>query len=192
MSAAVVEFIFKRILPGALVVLALVAMMVAAHQRGFASAEAAGQLALEAANSKHDSLVKGLRADLTRQALEHEGKQRALEAHWRTEFDKVSEDAQKQIERVAADKRAADAVSDQLRQQARVLAAVCGAGPASAASASAGAASASAAGFSPGVVLADVFGWADETAGELAQAYDRARSAGLACERANDTLRGKK
>lgn len=40
----------------------------------------------------------------------------------------------------------------------------------------------------PGLVLTDVFSWADPTLRELAQAYDRAHTAGLACERSYDAL----
>ena len=40
----------------------------------------------------------------------------------------------------------------------------------------------------PAWLLADVLGEVDETAGELAAAYDLARAAGLACERSYDTL----
>jgi hypothetical protein len=38
------------------------------------------------------------------------------------------------------------------------------------------------------MVLADLLSRADERAGELAAAYDRARAAGLACEQAYDAL----
>jgi hypothetical protein len=38
------------------------------------------------------------------------------------------------------------------------------------------------------MVLADLLSRADERAGELAAAYDRARASGLACERAYQSL----
>ena len=39
------------------------------------------------------------------------------------------------------------------------------------------------------MVLSDLFQRADQRAGELAAAYDRARIAGLACERGYENLR---
>lgn len=96
----------------------------------------------------------------------------------------VRTDAQRQIEQAHADAAAAVAAADGLREQAKRLAA-----RTSQCSSSARAAAGGSPASSPGVVLADVLARADEAAGELAAAYDRARVAGVACEQAYQALR---
>lgn len=96
---------------------------------------------------------------------------------------KIVAEAQRAAARSREDAAAAAAAGVGLRERAAALAARCGgAGPDSAAAAGGPAASA------PGVVLADVLGRADARAVELAAAADATRTAGLACERAYDSL----
>lgn len=83
-----------------------------------------------------------------------------------------------------ADAVRARAAADRLRRAAETYAAAhCGAGPEDPA-----VAPGSAPATGPGLVLADLFGRADDTAGDLAAAFDAARAAGLACQRAYDSL----
>lgn len=109
--------------------------------------------------------------------------QRDEEQRRQADIEKVRDYAREQIERAQADAAAAADAADGLRKQARRLAAR---------ASQAGSHSAAAGGSktAPGaaVVLADVLARADQRAGELASAYDRARAAGNACERAYDAL----
>lgn len=111
---------------------------------------------------------------------------RAEEQRRQSAIDEVRTDAQRKIEQAQADAAAAGAAADRLRAQAQRLAQ-----RANQCASSAGATAGGQAAASPSVVLADVLGRADQRAGELAAAYDRARAAGLACERAYDAVRGK-
>ena len=102
-------------------------------------------------------------------------------------IDGVRQHAEQQIARAEADAAAADAAADSLREQAKRLAArasQCTSHPTATQSGKATA--------QPSVVLADVLGRADERAGQLAAAYDRARAAGLTCEAAYDALRNER
>lgn len=85
-------------------------------------------------------------------------------------------------ERARAAAAAAGRAADGLRRHAASLARACQAQP------SAAPASASAPASAPGDLLADMLGRIDAAAGELAEYADRARIAGLACERVNDSL----
>ena len=87
--------------------------------------------------------------------------------------------AQEAIAQAQADAAAAGVESGRLREQARRLAA-----RASQCASNPGAAQGGPAAGHPAMVLADLLSRADERAGELAAAYDRARASGLACERA--------
>lgn len=122
-------------------------------------------------------------AFMAEQRAEAEAAARKAEQGRQLAINEVSKNAQAQIERAEADAAAAIAAADGLRQQAQRLAAAASKPACSASPTNAGKAASS-----PGVVLADVFGRADQRAGELAAAYDRARVAGLACERAYDAL----
>lgn len=122
-------------------------------------------------------------AELEAATAQAERIQRDEERRRQAIIDEVRNDAQKQIEQAAADTAAANAAADSLRDQAKRLAvrasAACGhPHPALGSKATRG----------PGVVLADVLARADQAAGQLAAAYDRARAAGAACERAYDAL----
>ena len=101
------------------------------------------------------------------------------------EQQEVIRNAEKQQAQARADALAADAAAGRLRDRAAQLAAACGPAGPHPAPPGAGEATAGA-----GLVLADVLGRSDDTSGELATAFDAARGAGLACERAYDALRG--
>ncbi|MGN5081769.1 DUF2514 family protein [Aeromonas sp. 31P] len=108
---------------------------------------------------------------------------REEEQRRQNEIEKVRRDAEQDIARAEADAAAANAVAGSLREQARRLASrasQCAGNPGTAQGGSAAGQSA--------LVLADLLSRADARAGELAAAYDRARAAGLACERAYDAL----
>lgn len=101
-----------------------------------------------------------------------------------TAIDEVRQHAEQQIAQAKADATAADDAADSLREQAQRLAARADQCTSNPNSTQRGKATAQ-----PSVVLADVLGRADQRAGQLAAAYDRARAAGLACEAAYDALR---
>jgi hypothetical protein len=106
---------------------------------------------------------------------------RAEEQRTTSAVQEVSHVARLDAARARADGVAAAAVG--LRQPAAAFAA---GGGRSAPPPGAAAGGEAAAG--PGLVLADMLGGVDDTAGELAQAHDLARAAGLACERAYAAL----
>ena len=110
-------------------------------------------------------------------------KVRAVELRRQSDIEKVRQDAEQEIARAKTDAASADAASERLQQQAKRLAA-----RASQCSGNTGAAISGQTTDSAAVVLADLLGRADKRAGELAAAYDQARNAGLACERAYDAL----
>jgi len=99
--------------------------------------------------------------------------------------EKVQSDAREQIKAAKADAGHADTAGQRLHIAAGVVArsgdGACGSG-----AAQRGASATRAA-----MVLSDLFQRADKRAGELAAAYDRARVAGLACERSYDGIIGK-
>ncbi|WP_428419161.1 DUF2514 family protein [Methylibium sp.] len=101
------------------------------------------------------------------------------------EQQEVIRNAEKQQAQARTDALAAAAAARRLRERAAQLAAACGPAGPHPAPAGAGEATAGA-----GLVLTDVLGRSDDTSGELAEAFDAARGAGLACERAYDALRG--
>lgn len=108
---------------------------------------------------------------------------RAEEQRRQQAIDEVRADAQKEIDIAEADAAAAADAADGLREQARRLAARASQCPGNSGPAGTGQATSKA-----GLVLADVLRRSDERSGQLAAAYDRARAAGLACERAYDNL----
>lgn len=128
------------------------------------------------------------REQLAREAAEAtataERKAREEEARRQVEFEGVGNDA-KQKE-IAADADAAGSVAagERLHIAASVLA-----GRASECPKDSAATERSQATTRAAMVLSDLLRRADERAGELAKAYDRARIAGLACEAAVDALR---
>jgi hypothetical protein len=125
-----------------------------------------------------------------KQAMElTEAKTKALELvreeeqRRQSSINKVREDAEKQIALAERDALAASDAAAGVLEQAKRLAARAGKCPGNPSTTQPGTPA-----TEPGVVLADVLGRADARAGELAAAYDRSRAAGLACERAYDSL----
>ncbi|MGL6237823.1 DUF2514 domain-containing protein [Aeromonas dhakensis] len=108
---------------------------------------------------------------------------RKEEQRRQAEIDEVREHAQEQIAQAQADADAAGLESGRLREQARRLAARASQCPSNPRITQGGPAAGQ-----PAMVLADLLSRADERAGELAAAYDRARASGLACERAYQSL----
>jgi hypothetical protein len=103
---------------------------------------------------------------------------RSEEQRRQAEIDGVRDHAQQEISRARDDAAVAGIESGRLREQARRLAA-----RASQCASNTSTAQGSPSATEPAMVLADLLSRADERAGELAAAYDRARTAGLACER---------
>ncbi len=127
-------------------------------------------------------------AMLAKEREQAERLMRLKEHAWQKSIEDVRNESKKQIEQARADAAAADAVADRLHEQARRLAAA----GSQCASNSTATIRSKAARATNAVVLADVFARADAAAGQLAAAYDRARAAGLACERSYDALRNAK
>ena len=99
-------------------------------------------------------------------------------------LQEIADAAHKDLAAARADARRARAAAAGLRNAAQAYAAAhCGGAADDSATAPGGPPAAG-----PGLVLADLLGRADDRAGELAAAADAARAAGLACERAYDSL----
>lgn len=101
------------------------------------------------------------------------------------EANQVGTDAREKNAAADADGRGLDAAGDRLHVQAGKLAASVGA-----CSSDTGAAERGASATRAALVLSQLLERADARAGELAKAYDRARIAGQACERAYDMVGG--
>jgi len=101
------------------------------------------------------------------------------------EANQVGTDAREKNAAADADGRGLDAAGDRLHVQAGKLAASAGACSRDTGSADRGASATRAA-----LVLSQLLERADARAGDLAKAYDRARIAGQACERAYDLVSG--
>lgn len=118
-----------------------------------------------------------LRAQEERTARETEQRRQA-------EIESIRADAQKQIQNAQADARDADLASERLRKQADRLAQSVRSCPSDT-----GATDGSKTAPSPAMVLSDVLSRMDARARELAEAYDRSRIAGSACQSAYDAIR---
>lgn len=132
-------------------------------------------LRLSAAKAEHAQQLAEW-ADATRAASEQ---YRAVEQKRAEAQRKVVQDATAQVDLARRDAGRARLAHDRLRDAAFA------AGGAASDPAAAGAGAATG---GPGLVLANVLIGADGAAGELASALDEARAAGLACERAYDSL----
>lgn len=121
------------------------------------------------------------RAEWSESARQAEAQARSEEQRRQVAVEGIRRDAQEKIAAVAADAAAADDAASRLRARVAELSRRPARCP--------GAADGGEAGVETGMVLADVFARLDRRAGELAEAYDRARIAGLACEAAYDSLR---
>lgn len=159
-------------LVGALVIAALAGGGVALYQSGHSAGEESERKTWQAKWDRQSAELAEARAQNIQLAREEElRRQRAIE--------KVRQDAEQQIARVETDAAAASAVAAGMLEQARRLAT-----RASQYASHSSVTQSGDAARQPAVVLADLLGRADARAGELARAYDRARTAGLACERA--------
>ncbi len=106
---------------------------------------------------------------------------RAEEQRRQASVNKEASDAREQNKAATVDAGAADAAGDRLHVEANKLAAsACPGDP--------GPAQRGASATRAAMVLSDLLQRADKRAGELAVAYDRARIAGLACERSYQSL----
>ena len=110
---------------------------------------------------------------------------RTEEQRLQREANQVGNDAREKNAAADTDGRGLDAAGDRLHVQAGKLAASAGACSRDTGSADRGASAARAA-----LVLSQLLERADARAGDLAKAYDRARIAGQACERAYDLIAG--
>ena len=95
--------------------------------------------------------------------------------------NKEASDAREQNKAATLDADTADAAGDRLHVEANQFAATACGDP--------GAAQRGASATRAAMVLSDLLQRADKRAGELAAAYDKARIAGLACERSYDGVR---
>lgn len=107
---------------------------------------------------------------------------RQFEQRAQAGVDKASEVGDEQLQQARADAATAGAVAGRLQKHADDLSARL-------ASCSSGTAAERKARERDAMVFADMLRWADQRAGELAAAYDRARAHGLTCELAYDSAR---
>lgn len=164
-------------LAGALVIAALAGGGVVLYQSGHSDGEEGERKTWQAKWNEEAVRLVTARTKAEQEARTEEKRRQA-------EIDEVRDNAQEEIDQAQADATAAGIESGRLHKQARRLAArasQCASNPGTAQGGQAAGQSA--------MVLADLLRWADERAGELAAAYDRARVSGLACERAYDSLR---
>lgn len=171
--------LLRRAAPFLIYLIAAAAVVVAIfmiHRSGYESGSHDKEVEWQAKWSKQaETLAK---AKINAEVLAREEEQRR-----QASIDKVTQDAEKQISQYRSDAAAADAVAVSLRDQAKRLAqraSQCPSNP--------NAPIGSQAATSPAMVLSDVLSRCDERAGELAKAFDQCRAAGLACERAYNSL----
>lgn len=148
-------------------------VLLGSYKLGYESAETKWEL-LWSEQSKAQSDAKA----------EAEKAMRDRETYWQDKLKEVDQNAQATIVSLQASVISANASSDQLREQTKRLAK-----RASRTCTSATVNADSKAAESAAMVLADVLGRIDKRAGELAEAYDRARVAGLACEQSYEALK---
>lgn len=165
----------SKVLPflaGALVIAALAGGGVVLYRTGHAAGEEGERKTWQAKWNEEAARLATARTKAEQEARKEELRRQA-------EIDEVRDHAQEQIAQAQDDAAAADLESGRLREQARRLAARASQCASGSHATQGGPAAGQAA-----VVLADLLSRADERAGELAAAYDRARASGLACERA--------
>jgi hypothetical protein len=163
-------------LAGVLVIAALAGGGVVLYQSGHSDGEEGERKTWQGKWNKEATRLATARAKAEQEARGEENRRQA-------EIDEVRDHAQEDIAQAQADATAAGIESGRLREQARRLAA-----RASQCASYPGSTQGGPAAEQPAMVLADLLSLADERAGELAAAYDRARVSGLACERAYDSL----
>lgn len=120
-----------------------------------------------------------------RDAREREAKAREEERRRAARIQEVANDAKRKADANARAAAAARRATDELRAAYATVASalVAGGGPADTAAAAGGEAAAG-----PGLVLAELFGGSRDRLQSCAAALDASRAAGLACERAYDSL----
>lgn len=141
---------------------------------GIALIVSAYAVGLKAGTNACTAKVESARAAVIERARETEAARRAAIDK---ELDRVTQDAQQDARRAADLHVTAERLRQHIVRLARATAADRPATPGSAPAAA------------PGLVLAQLYRGADEEAIELAQAFDQAHRAGLACERIHDALR---
>jgi pyridoxine 5'-phosphate synthase PdxJ len=126
--------------------------------------------------------VAEIRADHAEVVAAEQQRARQIESGWYAGMLEVQRNAQEKLDSVAADVAAASSAAERLRERVSELSRRPAACP--------GAAGGGETAYPAGLVLSDVLSRIDQRASELAEAYDRARIAGLACEAAHDLLSG--
>lgn len=167
-----------KLLVCALTFAAVLGLAWLALSSAYGRGEAAADLRWKARWADQEALqAKGLAAATTANRAEEQRRQSAV--------NEVANDARQQQAAAAVDASGADAAGERVRGQAGKLAA-----GASCTAGDSGTAQRGASATRAAMVLSDMFQRVDKRAGELARAYDAARVAGLACERAFESLSG--
>jgi len=165
-----------RLLVYGLVVLAVIGICWWALSSAYGRGETASDLRWQAKWSDQQALqAKGMAAATTANRTEEQRRQTAV--------NQVGNDARQQQAVATADAVSADDAGYRVRDKAGKLAAGASCSPSDT-----GPASRSTSATRAAMVLSDLFQRADKRAGELARAYDAARIAGLACEKAYQAL----
>lgn len=164
--------LLARIFPYVAAAAFVVAILIGAYEHGKDVADARWQ------NKWDEQALK-----LTKEKAIAERQARDEEQRRQSEIERIKSDAHNAIEMARSDAVAADLAATSLRDQADRLGKAAGRCTSNT-SLTKGGDTAS----TPGMVLAYVLKRADERAGELAAAYDRSLTAGLACTRAYQSL----
>lgn len=136
-----------------------------------------------AANNEWQQKWDAQAKELAEDRAKAEQQQREQEQEWQSKLNQVQANAQQQIESLETDLTDADSAAVSLREQSKRLAE-----RASRSCQSPGTGSSGSTAETTGMVLADVLARVENAGRELAEAYDRARIAGLACEAAYDSI----
>lgn len=116
-------------------------------------------------------------------AIDAQKQRQAIERSNQDAIDKIQSDAQMEADRLRADRDAANAKSVQLQRGIEAAIARLSGGQ------NTGPTAGSTTGAGTGILLAQLFAEIDTAAGQYAAEADRARAAGLTCERAYDAVR---
>ncbi len=168
----------KRVPASIYVAVGMLTVLAAALYGAYHHGESVADERWQAKQADQQTLqAKGLAAAITANRTEEQRRQAAI--------NQVGSDAKEQTKSAVVDGGGADAAGQRVRETAGKLAArtSCTTGDTGASFRSASASRAA-------MVLSDLFQRADKRAGELAKAYDAARIAGQACQRAYNSVRG--
>ena len=127
---------------------------------------------------RYEKRLAGIERDYALAITEAGDKARKEEQRRQAVVNKEASDAREQNKAASVDAGTADAAGDRLHVEAGKFAATACGDP--------GAAQRGASATRAAMVLSELLQRADKRAGELAAAYDRARIAGLACEKSYD------